>query len=93
MRPGQSVDTLLFMLGWVRCGFHKKCVGARYTELMFLYPVGSVGHVVHFGASMAQNIDALFLCSGAIGKDSTKSVSGHVTLNLRFFIRWDLQVT
>jgi hypothetical protein len=27
---------------------------------MFLHPVGSTGHVVHSGASGAQNVDAIF---------------------------------
>jgi hypothetical protein len=29
-------------------------------NLFFLHPVGSVGHVVHFGASGAQNVNTLF---------------------------------
>jgi hypothetical protein len=39
------------MLVWAPCGFHKKFVRAHYAELIFLIPVGSVGHVVCFGAS------------------------------------------
>jgi hypothetical protein len=55
-----KINALLLMLGWARCDFHKKRTGARSTELVFLHPVGSVGHVVHFGASGLRNIDALF---------------------------------
>jgi hypothetical protein len=38
----------------------KKRVGIHYVEIVFLHPVGSAGHVVHFGACGAQNIDVLF---------------------------------
>jgi hypothetical protein len=31
-----------------------------FTELVFLHPVGSVGHVVHLSASGAQNINLIF---------------------------------
>jgi hypothetical protein len=33
--------------------FPKKCAGFRYSELLFLHPLGSAGHVVHSGASGA----------------------------------------
>jgi hypothetical protein len=48
---------------------------------------------MHFGASGARNIDALFSCPGGNDTDLTKSTSGHVMPNLCFWIRWDLQVT
>jgi hypothetical protein len=56
--------TLLFMLGWDQYGFNKKRAGTCYTQLVFLHPVGSAGHVVHFGASGAQNVITLFFILG-----------------------------
>jgi hypothetical protein len=48
------------MLGWARCDFHNMRARTRYTELLFLHPVGSADHVVHFDAFGAQNVTALF---------------------------------
>jgi hypothetical protein len=43
-----------------RCGFQKKHPRTHYAELVLLHPLGFISHVVHFGASGARNIDALF---------------------------------
>jgi hypothetical protein len=56
----RNVDTQFFMLGWDRYGFHKTCNGTHYADLLFLHPVGSAGHVVHFGASGERIIDTIF---------------------------------
>jgi hypothetical protein len=48
------------MLRWDPYGFHKKHVGTRYAERVFLHPVGYAAHVVHSGVSGARNIDAQF---------------------------------
>jgi hypothetical protein len=48
------------MLMWARYGCHKKHGMTCYIELVFLHPVGSVGHVVHSIASGARNINTLF---------------------------------
>jgi hypothetical protein len=55
----RNVDSLFSMLGWARSSFHKKHTGTRYVELMFLHPVGSAAHVVHFGVSGQRKVDAL----------------------------------
>jgi hypothetical protein len=52
-----------------------------------------VGHVVHSGVFGALNVDALFFMIRWAGVVSTKSASTHVTPNLCFWIRWEMQVT
>jgi hypothetical protein len=47
----QNVEALFFMLEWTTCSLHKKCVETHYDELVFLPLEGSVGHLVHSGAS------------------------------------------
>jgi hypothetical protein len=86
----QNVGALFFMLGWARCGFHKKCAGTRYAELVFLHPMGSTGHIVDSGASEVETSMYYFSFSSGPGAISIKSTRGHVTSNLCFCIRWDL---
>jgi hypothetical protein len=81
------------MLKWDRYGFNKKSVGTRYTELVFLLPLGSAGHVVHSDESGHEMSTHYFSCSGGLGAVSIKSVSGHIIPNLCFYFWWDLQVT
>jgi hypothetical protein len=81
------------MLGWDWYRFHKKRARTHYVNLVFLYLVGSAGHVVHFSASGARNVDALFFTLGWALCGSIKSATGHVTSNKCFSFRWDMWVT
>jgi hypothetical protein len=47
------------MLWWDQYGFDKKRFRSHYAELVFLHPLGSVGHLVHSGASEVRNVDTL----------------------------------
>jgi hypothetical protein len=78
------------MLGWHQHELHKKCTEICYVELVFSHLVECTSHVVHSGASGAQNMNALFSCLGGSSTDSTKSVVGHIMWNVCFLIRWDL---
>jgi hypothetical protein len=72
------------MLRWAWCSFHNKHVRTCYVELVFLHPVRSVGHVVHFGALGREMSMHFFLCSGGHCAISRKSTPGHVTPNFYF---------
>jgi hypothetical protein len=89
----QNVNALFFMLGCDWYGFCKKCAGARYAKLGFLHPVGSAGHVVHSLSPGHKTLTCYFSCLGGTGMDYTKNMLIHVTLNLCFWIQWDLWVT
>jgi hypothetical protein len=65
----------------------------RYVELVFLHLVGSAGHIVHSGARMERNINALFSYSGGPGVASIKYALGHVMSDLCFCFQWHLRVT
>jgi hypothetical protein len=52
------------MLKLDRYRFDKKRIRARYVKLVFLHPVGYAGHVVHSGASGAQNVETTFFMVG-----------------------------
>jgi hypothetical protein len=51
---------LFFMLGWDRYGFKKKHTRTCCSQLVFLHPLGSVGHVEHSDVSAARNVIAQF---------------------------------
>jgi hypothetical protein len=73
------------MLGCARYGFDKKCTGTSDTELLFLHPLGYVGHVVLSGASGSRNIDRLFFMLGWAQCCFHKKHAGTRYIELVFF--------
>jgi hypothetical protein len=59
---------------------------------VFFHPVVSPGHIVHSGASVVCNVDALYFMLGGTGAVSIKSALGQVTSKLYFCIRWHMWV-
>jgi hypothetical protein len=65
-------------------------VGTHHAEHVFLHPVVYAGHVVHSDAFGALNVNALFLCSGGTGIDSTKRAQDTLGRTCVFCIIRDL---
>jgi hypothetical protein len=49
----ENIDAPFFILRWDWYRYDKKRTRTRYAELVFLLPMGSTGHGVHSGASVA----------------------------------------
>jgi hypothetical protein len=79
------------MAEWDCYGYEKKRTGTHYAELVFLHPVGSAIHMVHFVVFGARNVDPLFSHSGGPSAVSIKGGLGHIMPNLCFCIWWDIR--
>jgi hypothetical protein len=80
----QNINALFFMLEWAQSGLHKKCVGIRYIELVFLHPVRSAGHVCILVRPGRKILMHYFSCSVGPCAVFIKIAPGHVTPNLCF---------
>jgi hypothetical protein len=77
----RNLNALFFMLGWARCGLHKKRARTHYAKFVFLHPMGSAGHVVHSCASGHKTSTHYFSCSGGPVAVFIKCTLGHVTVD------------
>jgi hypothetical protein len=82
VHPGRETSMQYFSYLGGPGDISTKSVGTHYTELVLLHPVGSVGQVVHSGASGLQNIDTLFfmLVWDLYGFDKKRTETHYVEL-------------
>jgi hypothetical protein len=66
------------MLGWARCGFHKRRSRTHSANFVFVDMVGSAGHVLRSGASGPRKSMRYFSYSSGADMNSTKRASGDV---------------
>jgi hypothetical protein len=82
----RNVDALFFMLGWDWYGFYKKVIVTHYAELVFLQHLGYEGYECIPVRPGRETSIYYFSCSVGTSTDSLKSMSGHIILNLCFWI-------
>jgi hypothetical protein len=70
-----------------------KSAGTRYAQLVFLHPVGSVGYVVHSGASGRKILTQKISCSAGPGEVSIKTLLGQDVPIMCFCILWITRAT
>jgi hypothetical protein len=87
-----NVDALFFILGWNWCGCHKMRTGTRYAEHMFLHPMWSADHVVHWVRPGCKTSLQFFWCLGGPKAHPIKSMSEKIMPNFCFCFRCDLRV-
>jgi hypothetical protein len=90
---GAKCRRTMFHARWAPCGYHKKHVSTRYTELVFWHPCNIQVTQSVLVCSRCETSMHYFSCSGKHGADPLERAPRHVTLNLYFYIRCDVQVT
>jgi hypothetical protein len=73
VRPGRELLKHYFSCSGGTVGFDRKHFETSYAKLVFLHPMGSAGHVVHFSASRVETSMHYFPCSSGPGEVSIKS--------------------
>ncbi len=85
VHPGREMSIHYFSCSGGHSVVSTKSVMGHVTlNLCVLYPVGSVGHILQFGASRARNIDALFFTLGRDHYRLHKKCAGTLYTKLMF---------
>jgi hypothetical protein len=85
VHPGREKSRPYFLSsGGTGKDLTKSVLGHVVLNLCSLHPVGSAGHVVHFGAFAVQKVNALFFMLGWYRFRFDKKQVGHVMSNLCF---------
>jgi hypothetical protein len=86
LSAARNINTLLLMLVWDECGFQKKCAETHHAKLVFCIR-WDLWVSLYIALRPTRNTSMhYFSFSFGTGSDFTKSVTGHVTLNLHFCV-------